>query len=29
MIQLMPNETDFRDKFQNMVYDAFMDPISF
>ncbi|HEU4486422.1 MAG TPA: serine hydrolase domain-containing protein [Povalibacter sp.] len=29
MIQLMPNETDFRDKFQNMVYDAIMDPISF
>lgn len=29
MIQLMPNETDFRDKFQNMVYEAFMDPVSF
>jgi len=27
MIQLMPNHTDFREKFMNMVYSAVMEPV--
>jgi CubicO group peptidase (beta-lactamase class C family) len=27
MLQLMPNETDFRDKLQNMIYESVMEPV--
>ena len=27
MLQLMPNQTDFRDKLQNMIYESVMEPV--
>jgi CubicO group peptidase (beta-lactamase class C family) len=27
MLQLMPNETDFRDKLQNLIYQAILEPV--